>query len=573
MALRIPSDSSRTKSRGPQRAGSTSPWRPLRTLRRRLRPPVTITAPPADIVIERDVAVPVRDGTVLRVNIFRPPGGGRHPVLLCAHPYSKDRTPVLRRFGRGYRIPFQYRLMPQSQPFAHSALTGWEGPDPAYWVTRGYIVINADLRGWGTSGGVGDLLSEQEGLDCHDVIEWAAARPWSNGRIGMTGVSYLAITQWAAASTRPPHLAAICPWEGFTDVYRNFAHPGGVAEIGFLPIWGRGLRAQHRSPMVVDRMSRDRPLYDEYWAARARPLEQIDVPALICGSFSDHNLHSVGSFEGFRRIGSQHAWLYTHRGPKWATYYSADGLAVQAQFFDHFLAGQDTGILQRAPVRIEVRADRDTITAVRADTAWPPTGTVWHTLHLDSRTGTLAAQSPGVGGGWRFDTRRGCASFTHRFDSDTEVVGSMLLSVAISVRGADDLSLFAGVRKFTGGAEVLFEGSYGFTGDLVTHATLLASHRRTDPQRSLPQLPFHPHTISEPLRPDEIVTLDLALAPSATLFRAGEELRLDLQGHWFFAVNPFFGQFPARYAASPRATATVHTGGDFASTLTIPTSP
>lgn len=143
-------------------------------------------------------------------------------------PYSKDRTPLPRRFGRGYRIPFQYRLMPQSQPFAHSALTGWEGPDPAYWVPRGYVVINADLRGWGTSDGVGDLLSEQEGLDCHDMIEWAAARPWSNGRIGMTGVSYLAITQWAAASTRPPHLAAICPWEGFTDVYRQFARPGGV---------------------------------------------------------------------------------------------------------------------------------------------------------------------------------------------------------------------------------------------------------------------------------------------------------------------------------------------------------
>lgn len=207
--------------------------------------------------------------------------------------------------------------------------------------------------------------------------------------------------------------------------------------------------------MVVDRMSRDRPLCDGYWASRARPLEQIDVPALICGSFSDHNLHSRGSFEGFRRTGSRHAWLYTHRGPKWATYYSADGLAVQAQFFDHFLAGRDTGILQRAPVRIEVREDRDTITAVRGDTAWPPTGTVWYTLHLDSRTATLAPEPPGAVGTSRFDTRRGCASFTHRFDRDTEVVGPMLLSVAVSARGADDLSLFAGVRKFSGGAEVL----------------------------------------------------------------------------------------------------------------------
>lgn len=573
MALRTTSDTSGIPARGPQRAGSTSRWRRLRTFGRRLRPLVRITAPPSGIVIEQDVEVPVRDGTVLRVNVFRPADGEAHPVLLFAHPYSKDRTPAPRRFGRGYRIPFQYRLMTQSEPFAHSALTGWEGPDPAFWVPRGYVVINADLRGWGTSDGVGDLLSEQEGTDCHDVVKWAAERPWSNGRIGMTGVSYLAITQWATASTRPLHLAAICPWEGFSDVYRHFARPGGVAETGFLPIWGRGLRGQHRSPMVVDRMSRVRPLYDEYWAARARPLEQIQVPALICGSFSDHNLHSWGSFEGFRRIGSQHAWLYTHRGPKWATYYSADALAVQAQFFDHFLAGQDTGILQRPPVRIEVRQDRDTITAVRTDSTWPPTGTVWEAVHLDSRTGVLRPEPPDTDGSCEFDTRRGCASFTHRFDCDTEIVGSMLLSVAVSVHGADDLSLFAGVRKFSAGKEVLFEGSYGFTGDMVTHGMLLASHRRTDPERSRPHQPFHPHTSAEPLKPDEIVVLEMALAPSATLFRAGEELRLDLQGHWFFTVNPFSGQFPARYATSGRATATVHTGGKHTGTLTIPTTP
>jgi hypothetical protein len=93
----------------------------------------------------------------------------------------------------------------------HSAWTGWEAPDPAYWVQRGYVVINADLRGWGKSDGVAEIFAEQEGPDGHDLIEWAAVQPWSNGRIGMSGVSYLAMTQWAAAATRPPHLAAICP--------------------------------------------------------------------------------------------------------------------------------------------------------------------------------------------------------------------------------------------------------------------------------------------------------------------------------------------------------------------------
>lgn len=95
--------------------------RALASVRRRLRPNGEITEPPADIVIERDVEVIVRDGVVLRVNVFRPPGDGPFPVLLCAHPYGKDRLPARRRSGAGYRWPFQYRMLPQSVPFSHSA--------------------------------------------------------------------------------------------------------------------------------------------------------------------------------------------------------------------------------------------------------------------------------------------------------------------------------------------------------------------------------------------------------------------------------------------------------------------
>src|SRR5262249_49099014 len=156
---------------------------------------------------ERDVPVRVRDGTTLRVNVFRPEvEDALFPVLMCAHPYGKDALPKRTPFG--YLAPLMYRLLRQPDPVRFSALTTWEAPGPAFWVPRGYVVVNCDLRGCGHADGVGTLLSDQEAEDYYDLIEWAAAQPWSTGRVGLNGVSYLAISQWKVAALRPPHLAA-----------------------------------------------------------------------------------------------------------------------------------------------------------------------------------------------------------------------------------------------------------------------------------------------------------------------------------------------------------------------------
>ena len=305
-----------------------TPWRRPGRLRysiARLRsvvvPPVTVTNPPGDIVVERDLAVPVRDGTVLRANVFRPPGQTRRPVLLCAHPYGKDNLPKRRR-GR-WTFSVQYRALRQPSPVSFSALTSWEAPDPAWWVAQGFAVVNADLRGCGTSAGTGKLLSRQEAEDIYDIVEWAAAQPWSDGRVAMSGVSYLAISQYAVAALRPPALKAIIPWEGFTDVYRDLAFPGGVREKGFLRMWSAEVRRSTRQSYDVMAMGDVHPLRDEFWRSLVPDLPAITVPMLVCGSFSDHNLHSRGSIRAFAQTSSRFAHLYTHRGGKWATYYSA----------------------------------------------------------------------------------------------------------------------------------------------------------------------------------------------------------------------------------------------------------
>lgn len=537
----------------------------LDKVQRMFRPRVAITAPPPGVVLEDDVPVVVRDGTELRVDVFRPERPGRYPVLLCAHPYDKSTRPTSRRRG-GYRIPFQYRVLSQDAPVSHSAWTSWEAPDPAFWVPRGYVVVNADLRGWGSSDGVGELFSAQEGDDGYDLVEWAGTQRWSNGCVGMTGVSYLAIVQWRIAATRPPHLAAINPWEGFTDLYRDFAMPGGVREDGFSIAWDRGLRARSHSPVEFrDNMLR-RPLIDDWWRQRNPDLERVEVPALVCASFSDHCLHSRGSFEGFTRIGSQHKWLWTHRGPKWATYYSAEALEVQSRFFDHFLRGDNTGIVSQPRVRIEVRSEAHRVAEVVEAESWPPETVRPLVLHADAASHTLTSVSPVVDS--TAVSKRGTVRLRWRFDRLTDVIGPLHLALFLSA-DAPDVTVFAGVRKYSGGREVGFEGSYGLTHDLVTHGCLRASHRGRGPARSATEESRLEHTAVHPLTPGQVARLDITLLPSATRFAAGDELELELRDRWLFPSNPFTGSLPARYDAS-RSRWRLHTGPTAPSGLTLP---
>jgi len=544
----------------------------LRRLRETLRPRVTITPPPDGVAFERDVVVPARDGTPLRVNVFRPINPGKYPVLMCAHPYGKDALP--KGSPGNYSPPPQYRMFRAPVPITFSAWTGWEGPDPAFWVPQGYVVVNADLRGFGTSDGEGVLLSAQEGDDYFDLIEWAGSQGWSNGNVGLSGVSYLALSQWRAAATRPPHLKAISPWEGFSDIYRDFAYPGGVREDGFVRIWSRGVQHGGRTTMNVRAEQLARPLWDDWWEARLPDLENIEVPALVCGSFSDHDLHTRGSFEGFLRIASKEKWLYTHRGGKWSTYYSDEAKAFQKRFFDCFLKGEDNGMRDEPRVRLEVRDRGDVIHEVRGEAAWPLPTTAWTPLYLRAQDGTLDAGRTAVAGTTSFHSRSGRATFDWRSTRDTEVTGPMKLKVFVSSPNLRDFNLFVGVRKLDlDGNSVGFEGSYGFGYDLVSRGWLRASHRELDAARSLAWRPFHTHRNAEPLVRDEVVPLEVELLPSSTVFHTGETLRLELQGHAFFSQAPLFGQFPARYDASPTGDVTLHSGGPLDAHLLAPFIP
>lgn len=543
-----------------------------RRLFRAAFPNVKVTAPAPGIRLERDVPVPMCDGAKLRVNVFRPEGPGRFPVIMSAHPYGKDTLP--RRWAFGYLPLLPFRLMPQPDRFSVSAYAGWEAPDPGTWVPRGYAVVNVDLRGFGTSEGIGAPLSDQEAADYAEAIEWAAVQPWSSGKVGLNGVSYLALSQWKVAALRPRSLAAICPWEGFSDCYRDLAYPGGVREDGFFPFWAKATERAGRVAESLRTQQLAHPDWDDFWAARAPALERIEVPALICASFSDQNLHARGSFEAFRRIGSAHRFLYTHRGGKWSTYYSPEAIDLQVRFFDCFLKGADNGMRESPPVRVEVRSRGGGVRAVRAERTWPVPGLDWRPLHL--APGELRASPLAAGATASFDAPRGGAAFTYRIPDDMEIVGPMKLRLHVGLVGAADAHLFAAVSKLertrggAGGREVRFEGSYGFDCDVVAKGWQRIAHRRLDASRSEPHRPFHPCDRPEPVRPGEVVPVDIEILPSATFFARGDALRLVVQGAWFWRRNPLFGMFPAAYAPSPAGRVVLHFGGGFDSHLLIP---
>ncbi|MEE6137483.1 CocE/NonD family hydrolase [Mycobacterium sp. 050128] len=552
------------------------PWRrpgalryALVRLRSIVKPPITVTDPPSDLVVERDVEVPTRDGTVLRINVHRS-GGEARPVILSIHPYGKDNLPR-RRFGR-WTFSVQYRVLRQPRPVTFSALTGWEAPDPAWWVPHGFVVVNADSRGCGHSDGTGKLLSRQEAEDTYDLVQWLAGQPWCDGRVVMLGVSYLAISQYAVAALRPPALRAICPWEGFTDAYRDLMFPGGVRELGFIKMWSRNLRRDTRQAYDMEQMQDDHPLRDDTWRAVVPDLSAIEVPMLVCGSFSDNNLHSRGSIRAFTRGGSAHARLYTHRGGKWATFYSEAARAEQLDFFRDVL----DGAVGTRSVRLEVHEDRDTVAAVREEADWPLPRTRWRPLYLGGHLGgpgLLMPDRPAAQGCVEFETLSRAAAFSWTIPADIELTGPMAARLWVELDGCDDANLFVGVEKWRGGRFVAFEGSYGYGRDRVTTGWQRVSLRALDPQLSRPWEPVATCAEPQPVAAGEVVAVDVALGPSATQFRAGEELRLVVAGRWLCPTNPLVGQMPAAYANSPRGRITVHWGPDRDAHLLVPEIP
>ncbi len=515
------------------------------------------------MIIERDVEVPCDDGAVLRADVFRPDGGAAVPVVMALGPYGKGV-----RYADGY--PHQWSWFTRTHP---EALAGssreyltWETVDPEIWVPWGYAVVRVEARGAGRSPGRLDIWAPREVRDYHDAIEWAASRPWCTGRVGLNGISYYAMNQWLVAALQPPHLAAMVPWEGAGDFYRDVCRHGGIASNAFLDTWyhrqvvsvqhGAGGHldpwldepatgperltaaelAANRSDPVADVLAH--PLDDAFYRDRSPDWSRVRVPFLSAANLAGYGLHPRGNFEAFTQAASTAKYLETHPGRHEEWFYLDEGVAVQKRFLDHFLKGEDNGWDREPPVLLRVRRPFTEQTETRHEHEWPLARTAWTPTYLDAGPRALDPAPSADAGSVTFDALGEPVTFRSApLEVETELTGPLAATLFVSSSTAD-ADLFVTLQAFApDGREVEFEGTIDPHTPLA-QGWLRASHRKLDPARSRVGRPFHPHDEQQPLDPGQVYELQVEIWPTCIALPAGFRIGLQISGHDFEREPP-----------------------------------
>lgn len=522
------------------------------------------TVQEAGIICEYDVAVTMRDGVKIYVDIFRPEKEEKYPVLIAWAPYGKH--------GR-----VKYKYFPRCGVCDSdlSKLTVFEAADPVYWCANGYIIINVDPRGaWGSEGDL-TLLSQQEAIDGYDLVEWAGIQSWSNGKVAMHGVSYLAWSQWKVAALNPPHLAAINPWEGVTDFYRELAFHGGIPETEFLAMWLPSVSFSDARVEDLIKMAQEHPLFDDYWAGKNAELAKITVPAFVVASWADHGLHARGTLEGFKKIASQDKWLLVHGRKKWQNFYQ--NVEKQRQFFDRFLKGIDSEVRYWPKVMVEIR-ERFFIGNFRNENEWPLARTQYTKLFLNASDGRLSKSPCENESHIRYNVNKKTdtaenAQFEFEFEEKTELTGHMKLKLWVQPKGGDDMDLFVAIQKIDRSHEIVpFQFLGNHEDGPVALGWLRVSHRELDEDRSTPYQPFYRHRREMKLKDGEIVPVDIEIWPSSTLFERGEKLRIVVQGSDIYTY-PEDMNTSGHTSTVNRGEHIIHTGGKYDSYLLVPVIP
>ena len=480
---------------------------------------------PCDILMERDVEIVLRDGTKIYTDVFRPVEDGTYPALLACSPYGKE-------LGGQWLDDIPGRSgVPKG---ATSGLHKFEAPDPAYWVNHGYAVVNPDLRGANMSEGVILYFGHQYALDGCDIIDWIAQQPWSNQAVGMSGNSWLAISQWFIAAEKPQYLKAIAPWEGLNDSYREVGTRGGVPTTEFVNLLSNTYASTSEGGIedCIEAIY-ERPLMDAYWRDKAAELEQIDVPAYIVASYTNA-IHTFGTFEGWRRISSQEKWLRVHDNNEWQDYYTPENVEDLRKFFDHYLKGIDNGWEQTPRVRLTILDPGGKNELNRIETDFPVPGTVYKKLYLSGKKLQWDAPKEESCRIYNSDSRKRKLTYKIKLTEDLTFCGYMKLRLWVAALDADDMDLSVRVEKLTP-----FGTAYPDIPTSARRATgcIRVSLRALDPERSCEERPIQTMERAEKLTPGQIVPVDILIWPMGMRFRAGETLRLTVSAYKTPAVD------------------------------------
>jgi predicted acyl esterase len=512
-----------------------------------------LSQPEFGIRSQFDLPIKLRDGVTLLADLYRPDTDHPVPLLVAVCPY-----------------PRQVQHLSAPLAFVEAGQTD-------FWVPRGYAHLIVNLRGTFGSGGEYVFFDPKVEHDLYDVIEWAAQQTWCDGSVGMIGVSYFAIEQYHAALAKPPHLKAIFPFSGATDLYRNFAYHGGIFSgrffgayfnaVGSLERFGsffRGpvlrllnnlilhRRAVHRrfwrplkAPMdMLERAcrfpygpsweanyqagAREHQLYDDFWAARdvTERIVDINIPMYLGSDPQNVTVHADGPFTVLPYLRPDQAWRIIF-GPPFCLQWPWESLHVEAlAWYDHWLKGRDTGIMEGPRIRYYVEGAGEW----RATDVWPPQEVRWSDRFLGA-DGTLCAAAASGSREYAFvspihprprNTRPPALPAELRWESapvtsPVEIVGPSVLHLVASSTATDADWIVK-----------LCDLAPDGTAFDLTQGWLRASHRALEPQRSTPHRPVHRHTAPEALEPGKRTEFAVAILPIAHRLKPGHRLQLRL---------------------------------------------
>jgi len=553
-----------------------------------------ISQPEHDIVEERNVKVPMRDGVELAVNVFRPDAEGEFPALVAMAGYGKETQDL--------------PLSPQ--PLGESAM--WDGTieagDPEEFVPRGYAHVVADVRGTGDSGGAfTGMMASHEGEDGHDLIEWIADQPWCDGSVGMTGYSYFSFTTLKTALEQPEHLEGIFVSHALSDFYRDGVYPGGVLNMFYYGLWdGRNGSSGIPANNPVSKIQRDWPqekidkrraellddpdirhqpnlyhllqypfknpmFYDmlmnpydgEFWEDRSiyPRVEDIDVPAFVIGK----NPHSLkGFWELYEQLDTTKKLLVKPPGPEERPW--REDVELLVRWFDHWLKDIDTGLLDEPPIEIAMQGSHER----REETEWPVPDVEWEACYL-RRRGQLSfaperyqaepdsfLQEP-----LHVSQQRGSVSYVSQpIPGKLQLMGPASLTFYASIDQPDTTWIVSLSDVRPDGSEVRLEKTY-----------LKASHRAVDPDRSEPGRPYHPHTEEsvDPVEPGEITEYTVGLGPFASVLSEGHRLKLTIESMESPLDDEMHVHYHPHLCSSRTTLHKIYRNDEYRSHLTLPT--
>jgi putative CocE/NonD family hydrolase len=513
-----------------------------------------LSQPSHSMAQDDDVPVPMRDGISLLADVHRPGEPGRYPVLIAASPY-----------------PRQIQNLGAPAGFIEAGASD-------FFVPRGYVHVIANCRGTGGSGGTFGFFDGQERRDMHDLVEWAAEQPWSDGNVGMIGISYFAGTQMEAAVERPPHLKAIMPIAGTFDLYESATHHG-LMSSGFLTpflymigmtsghtnrLWRSklidavrtllltpaihkkfemangeaaiaGLKVLlklHHDPHPWDDLWRaiaaEHPFRDDWWEDRnlLPLLDRVEVPVYLGCDWQNVPLHLPHTFKAYELLtNSKHiqvAMMGEH-GLAWPW----ESLHIEAiAWFDHWLKAKDTGILDGQAIRYMLPEAE----GWRTSDVWPIREAMHHAYALRADGGLDEAEGePGsrtymnLGGG--LNRPRASETDPPTFLQWTTAPSPHDLDLIGPIEVHLDVVCTAPDTAFIAVLEDLDENDNAIK---VTAGYLRAGLRQVDEAASKPCAPVLPCRTFEAVPIGEKVTYRIPLVPNARRFHAGHKLRFSL---------------------------------------------